>query len=101
MVRRSDRVRGNSNGFKLGICRIKNCLGCSNDPPIMSPRTLKKIGTSMCQLQEEQLEEQALLSKKKLEPMGKKVRKSKEDKGKKPGSQQGHNSEASNEDKDD
>ena len=53
VVRRSDRVRANTNGFKVSTCRIKNCLGCSNDPPILSPLSLKNIGTSLCQLQEE------------------------------------------------
>lgn len=82
MVRRSSRVRANTNGFKHSTCKIRNCLGCSNDPPILSPTSLKKIGTSMCQLQEDQLEEQMLLVKDKLEPMGKKGKKNMEGDGK-------------------
>lgn len=54
----------------------------------------------MCQLQEEQLEEQVLLSKQKLEPVGKKVKKSKDDKGKKHDGQQNDKSNNNNEDKD-
>lgn len=66
----------------MSTCKAKNCLGCSNELPTLSPLSLKKIGTSLCQLQEDQLEEQILMSKNKLDPMGKKVKKNKEDKGK-------------------
>ena len=38
----------------------------------------------MCQLQEDQLEEQSLLNKSRMEPVGKNVKKNKEDKGKRP-----------------
>lgn len=76
-VRRSNRVRANSNGFKLDTCKIKNCLGCSSEPPILYPHSLKKIGTSLCQLQEDQLDEHLLMTKNKLEPVGKKVKKNK------------------------
>jgi hypothetical protein len=44
---------------------------------------LKKIGTSFCQLNDDQLEEQILMNKKKMEPMGKKM-KNKEEKKKNP-----------------
>jgi len=79
-VRRSSGVRANSNGFKVNTCTAKNCLGCSADIPTLTPQTLKKIGTSLCHLQEDKLGEEALMKKKKLEPVGKKVKKSKKDK---------------------
>lgn len=83
-VRRSLRVKANAKGFKVNSCRIKNCLGCSNDSPTLSPATLKKLGSSMCQLQEEDLDDFALMEKNKLEPVGKKVKKTKDCKGKSP-----------------
>jgi hypothetical protein len=43
----------------------------------------EKIGTSFCQLNDDQLEEQILMNKKKMEPMGKKM-KNKEEKKKNP-----------------
>lgn len=82
VVRRSTRVRDSCKGFKMSTCKTKNCLGCSSKPPTLSPATLKKIGTCLCQLAEEQLEEQALLNKKKMEPVGKKLKKDVEDKKK-------------------
>lgn len=69
-VRRSTRVRANSGGFKVNVCKVKNCLGCSNAPPTLSPSVLKEIGTSLCDLQAEQIGEDALLGKNKVEPVG-------------------------------
>lgn len=79
VVRRSTRVRANSNGFKVNTCKAKNCLGCSTEPRTLSQVMIKKIGISMCQLREDQLDEQALLGKKKMEPVGKKPKKNKDD----------------------
>lgn len=81
-VRRSTRVRANTNGFMTSPCKSKNYLGCSADPPTLSPSTIKKIGTSLCNLPEDLLEEQVLAGKKKMEPVGKKLKKNKEDKKK-------------------
>jgi len=56
-IRRSNRVRANYSGFKMNTCKAKNCLGCSSDPPTISPTSLKKIGSSLCQLQPSQLDD--------------------------------------------
>lgn len=79
-VRRSNRIRTAMNGFNMSSCKVKNYLGCSSDIPTLSSQALKKIGTSLCDLQEEQLDEQVLMSKKKVEPVGKKIKKSKKGK---------------------
>jgi hypothetical protein len=71
-VRRSPRVRANNNGFKANTCKAKNYLGCNADLPTLSTCTLRRIGTSLCNLQEEHLDDQVLLNKKKMEPVGKK-----------------------------
>jgi hypothetical protein len=60
------------------VCKIKNCLGCGASPPTLSPRALKEIGSALCDLQADQLDEDTLLSKNKLEPVGKKIKKNKE-----------------------
>jgi hypothetical protein len=78
-VRRSSRVRANCNGFKMNVCKARNCPGCNSEPPTLSPAILKKIGTSMCDLQDDQLQEQILRSKKKVEPVGKKLKKRKDE----------------------
>lgn len=56
-VRHSNRVRASCNGFKMNTCKAKNCLGCSSDPPTISPTSLKKIGSSLYQLQPSQLDD--------------------------------------------
>lgn len=80
IVRRSSRVQANCNGFKMSSCKVKNCLGCNADPPTLSPASLTKIGTSLCQLKPEEVEEHNLLKKKMMEPVGKKPRKLKKTK---------------------
>jgi hypothetical protein len=66
----------------MNVCKTKNYVGCNSEPPTLSLATLKKTGTSMCQLQDDQLEEQILISKKKVEPIGKKLKKNKDEKKK-------------------
>lgn len=74
-VRRSSRVRAICNGFKRSACNSKNCLGCSVEPPTLSPTSLKKIGVTLCKIQPALLEEEILLKKKKMKPIGKKQKK--------------------------
>lgn len=74
-VKRSNRFRANNNGFKVDICKAKNCPGCSSTPPTLFLASLKNIGVSLCQLNHEELEEQELLKKKIVKPIGKKPKK--------------------------
>jgi len=71
-VRRSNRVKEKCNGFKTSQCKIANCLGCSVKPPILQEEQLRNIGTSLCQIPQDQLEEGALNKKKKVGAVGKK-----------------------------
>ena len=80
VVRRSNRVKANSNGFKYDTYKIKNCLRCTSKPPTLSLVVLKKIGTSMCQMKEDQLEDLTLMAKKKMELVRKKPKKTNDDK---------------------
>jgi len=80
VVRRSTRVRATSNGFKVNTYKTKNCLGYCTAPPTLPHAMIKKIGKSVCQLDEEQLEEQILMGRRKLEPVGKKQKKTNDDK---------------------
>lgn len=61
----------------MSACKVKNCLGCSAEPPTLSQAMIKKLGTSLCQLWEDQLDGQTLLGKK-VEPIGKKPKKNKD-----------------------
>ena len=78
-ARRSNRVRASSNGFKTDICKVKNCLGCNTPLPTLSLCSLREIGTTLCNLQVNHLEG-TVMNKNKLEPVGKKMKKSKEGK---------------------
>lgn len=49
-------------------------------PPTLSARALKDLGTTFCDLQAEQLVEDTLMNKSKLELVGKKMKKNKEHK---------------------
>lgn len=71
-VRRSSRVKGRTNGFKPSGCKITNCLGCKLDPPTIPIETLQAIGTEMCQMNAEEVEEATLIKKKKPKPIAKK-----------------------------
>lgn len=70
-VRRSSRVREKFNGFKPSGCKLANCLGCNLEPPTLSLDTLQNIGTKMCQLSTEEVEEATLNRKKKSKPISK------------------------------
>lgn len=74
-VRRSPRVKASCKGFKSNTCKAKNCLGCSVKPPTLSTSALRKIGSSICQIDQELLDDQTLLKKKKMDPVGKKQKK--------------------------
>jgi hypothetical protein len=82
-VRRSIRVRGQSNGFKPSGCKKANCLGCNIKPPTLSVEALQDIGINLCNLTTEEVDE-AILNKKKPNPIvkkkGKNKAKNKEDK---------------------
>jgi hypothetical protein len=76
-VRRSSRVKGRTNGFKPSGCKITNCLGCKLDPPTIPIETLQAIGTQMCQMNSEEVEQATLIKKKKPKPIAKKKEKTK------------------------
>jgi hypothetical protein len=76
-VRRSNRVKGRTNGFKPSGCKVTNCLGCNLDPPTISLEALQAIRTKMCQINAEELDEANLTKKKKPKPIAKKKEKNK------------------------
>jgi hypothetical protein len=59
-IRRSNRVKEKCNGFKASQCKVESCLGCSVKQPVMSADLLKSIGSNICQIPEEQLDEETL-----------------------------------------
>lgn len=87
-------------GSSLILARSKTVWVAPMTLPILSPSSLKKIGTSLCQLQEDQLDEHLLMTKNKLEPVGKKVKKTKKTHGKTPGGEEGGEKEDKNNNED-
>ena len=56
----------------------KNYLGCSIEPPTLTPSVLRNLGASFCKVNEKDLSDAALFKKKKiLDPIGKRTVKKK------------------------
>jgi len=49
-VRRSTRLKKLNNGFKSSSCKDRNCLGCSTNPPTISTKVIRNLGSSFCGL---------------------------------------------------
>jgi hypothetical protein len=85
-VRRSLRIKKVNTGFKTLACKDKNCLGCSAAPPIISPKVIRDLGASFCNIDPEELTDDKLNARPR---QGKaKDSKSKKDKKAKPSSSQ-------------
>jgi hypothetical protein len=64
-LRRSPRIKGQKGGFKNPQCTDKNCLGCGAAPPALTSKVIKKLGSSLCNLDPD-MTYAALTRKKKL-----------------------------------
>lgn len=85
-LRRSERLHKNSKGFKNQICKTKNCLGCSSDPPTLSSSVVRDLGATFYNLDPSSLTDEKLNSKdpKKMpisKPKSKKTKKDNDAKG--------------------
>jgi hypothetical protein len=49
-ARRSLRQKQLHKGFKSSPCSNKNCLGCSMDPPTLSPPVIRNLGATFCKI---------------------------------------------------
>lgn len=63
-MRRSPRIKTNKKGFKDPICKDKNFLGCNN-PPTLSSKMIRKLGSTLCDLDAPLVTGEALNKKKK------------------------------------
>jgi hypothetical protein len=80
-VRRSERVKKDSNGFKPSGCSSKKCICCSPSPPTLSVKVIKNLGVQFCKMDAEELTDEALLNKKrKADPVVRKKSKTQQDK---------------------
>jgi hypothetical protein len=68
--RRTIRMQNQKKGFRKSTCPDKNCIGCSAEPPILSPTVIKNLGAEFCKVEPSKLTEENLKKKKKLPPPG-------------------------------
>lgn len=59
-VRRSERLRKIHKRFKSTVCKDGNCLGCSVDPPSISPKVIRSLGAAFYGLDPQDLTENKL-----------------------------------------
>lgn len=59
-VRRSERLKKVHKGFKAATCKDKNCLGCSSTRPSISPKIIRCLGATFCDLDPKDLTEEKL-----------------------------------------
>jgi hypothetical protein len=62
-VRRSDRVKNGSNGFKASGCPKVNCISCNPNPPILPPKVIRNLGVQFCGLDPDDLSVEKLTQK--------------------------------------
>jgi hypothetical protein len=79
-ARKTLRQKALHKGYKNSPCSNKNCLGCSLDPPSLSPSVIKNLGATFCNIDPDKLAVEKLSKariKKAAAPGGKKQAKSK------------------------
>jgi hypothetical protein len=75
-VRRSTRLKMINKGFKSSVCKDKNCLGCSTSPPAISPKVIRSLGASFCDIDPKELSSSKLNDKPaKKKAVSKKIKK--------------------------
>lgn len=62
-LRRSDRIHNQNKGFKSSICKEKNCLGCSPNPPVLSPSVVRDLGATFYNIEASKLSDANLNAK--------------------------------------
>lgn len=63
-VRRSPRIKSIKKGFKDPVCQDRKCLGCNTHPPTLSAKTIRKLASTLCDLEAPLVSDEALNSKK-------------------------------------
>lgn len=64
-LRRSERVKHITKGFKSKTCFDKHCLACSVETPEVSKKIIKSLGETFCNIDPKDLSDEALSKRKK------------------------------------
>lgn len=59
-IRRSPRVKVNKKCVKDPVCKDKRCLGCNSKPPTLSTKTIRKLSSSLCDIEASLVTDEAL-----------------------------------------
>nr|TKW37951.1 hypothetical protein SEVIR_1G083000v2 [Setaria viridis] len=76
-LRRSSRNSSHNQGFKSSGCKDKNCIGCSAAPPALSKEIIRNLGELFCKVNASKLSSVALIKKKGIAPVARKLVKKK------------------------
>jgi hypothetical protein len=63
-LRRSLQIKAHNTGFKASGCGKKNCLGCDMDPPHLSSRVIRNLGSNFCKMDPAKLSDTTLRTSK-------------------------------------
>lgn len=69
-MRRSPRVKGHNKGYKNPQCPDKNYLGCNATPLVLTVKALRKLGSSLYDMDPKSMNDAVLAKKKKTAPIG-------------------------------
>jgi hypothetical protein len=69
-VKRSPRIKEHKKGYKNPQCQNKNCLGCNATPPVLTAKAIRKLGSSLCDMDPESMSDVVLSKKKKTVLVG-------------------------------
>jgi len=64
-LRSSSRLKQVSGGFRKSTYTDRKCLACSPNPPTLTVQVIRALGAKLCQIEEENLDEEVLLRKRK------------------------------------
>ncbi|TVU11173.1 hypothetical protein EJB05_44742, partial [Eragrostis curvula] len=65
-VRRSERLKKKSKGFKTNSCTDRRCVTCTAEPPNLTPSIIRNLGETFCKIKPVALSETALTKTSKI-----------------------------------
>lgn len=72
---RSPRIKGCKQGYKDPICKEKHCVGCSAKPLVLSSKAIRKLSSSLCDIEASLVTDAPSTRSLKLKLLGRGIRK--------------------------